>query len=63
MRASGDQAKTECSNLQMCAGLSAGIESATHAVGQRIVERARQISSAEEARRPDEEEDEDGVVG
>ena len=33
MRAAGDQAKTACGNLQMCAGLKAGIEGATHAVG------------------------------
>ena len=39
MRAAGDQAKTACGNLQLCAGLKAGIEGATHAVGQRRVER------------------------
>ena len=39
MRAAGDQAKTACGNLQLCAGLEAGIEGATHAVGQRRVER------------------------
>ena len=39
MRATGDQAKTACGNLQLCAGLEAGIEGATHAVGQRRVER------------------------
>ena len=33
MRAAGDQAKTACGNLQLCAGLVAGIEGATHAVG------------------------------
>ena len=32
MRASGDQAKTACDNLHLCAGLKAGIEGATHAV-------------------------------
>ena len=41
MRAAGDQAKTVCGNLQLCAGLEAGIEGATHAVGQRRVERVR----------------------
>ena len=41
MRAAGEQAKTVCSNLQLCAGLDAGIEGATHAVGQRRVERVR----------------------
>ena len=39
MRAAGDQAKTACGNLQLCAGLKAGIEGATHTVGQRRVER------------------------
>ena len=39
MRAAGEQAKTACGNLQLCAGLEAGIEGATHAVGQRRVER------------------------
>ena len=33
IRASGDHAKTECGNLQQCAGLEAGIEVETHAVG------------------------------
>ena len=39
MRASGYQAKTACGNLQMYAGLEAGIEGATHAVGQRRLAR------------------------
>ena len=39
MRAAGEQSKTACGNLQLCAGLEAGIEGATHAVGQRRVER------------------------
>ena len=33
MRASGDQAKMACGNLQLCTGLEAGIEGATHSVG------------------------------
>ena len=41
MRATGEQAKTACSNLQLCAGLEAGIEGATHAVEQQMVERVR----------------------
>ena len=41
MRSSGDQAKTVCGNLQLCAGLKAGIEGATHAVVQRRMERVR----------------------
>ena len=32
MRAEGDQARTVCGSLQMCAGLEAGIEELTHAV-------------------------------
>ena len=38
MRAAGDQAKTVCGNLHLCAGLEAGIEGVTHAMGQRRVE-------------------------
>ena len=41
MRASGDQAKMACGNIQLCAGLEAGIEGATHAVGQRRLVRVR----------------------
>ena len=33
MREAGDQAKTACGNLQLCAGLEAGIEGSTYAVG------------------------------
>ena len=33
MRAAGDQAKTACGKLHLCAGLKANIEGATHAVG------------------------------
>ena len=39
MRVAGEQAKTACGNLQLCTGLKASIEGATHAVGQRRVER------------------------
>ena len=35
MWAVGDQAKAACKILQLCAGLEAGIEGATHAVAQR----------------------------
>ena len=45
--------KAACGNLLLCAGLEAGIEGATQAVGQRRVERVR-------ARRF-EEEDEEGT--
>ena len=41
MRSAGDQAKTACGNLQLCAGLEAGIEGATHAVGQQRLARVR----------------------
>ena len=41
MGAAGDQAKTAFNNLQLCAGLNAGIEGETHTVGQRRVERVR----------------------
>ena len=41
MRAAGEQAKTLCGNIQLCASLEAGIEGATHAVGQWRVERVR----------------------
>ena len=39
MRAAGYQAKTACGILQLCAGLEACIEGATHAVAQRRRER------------------------
>ena len=63
MRAAGDQAKTTCGNLQLCAGLKAGIEGVTHAVGQqrlsRVMERRGDEEAAEESV---EEEDESGGV-
>ena len=39
MRSAGDQVNTACGNLQLCAGLEAGIGVATHAVGKRRLER------------------------
>ena len=59
IRAAGDQAKTACGNLQLCAGLESGIEGETHALGQRQLDRARQRSNEEVARRLDKEEDKD----
>ena len=47
MKAAGVQAKTACGNLQLYAGLEAGIEGATHAVGQRRVVRVRARRFAE----------------
>ena len=38
MRAAGEQAKRACGKLQLCVGVEASIEGATHAVGQRRVE-------------------------
>ena len=62
-RASGDQAKKACGNLQLCAGLEAGIEGATHSVGQRRLERLmaqRGYEEAAEAEEAEEEEEEGG---
>ena len=42
MRAAGDQAKTACGKLQLRACLKAGIDGATHAVGQRRLTRVRE---------------------
>ena len=41
MRAAGYQSKTACGNMQLYVGLEVGIEGASHAVGQRRLERAR----------------------
>ena len=57
MRAVGDQAKTACGNLQLCAGLEVSIEGATHAVGQRRMDRVgSRRRGAEEAEASDKEE-------
>ena len=60
MRAAGDQANTACGNLQLCAGLEAGIERATHAVGQQRLERVRGRRYEEEDAEGSEEEEEEG---
>ena len=44
MRAAGDQVKTACGSLKLCAGIEAGIEGVTHAVVQRRRERNTQES-------------------
>ena len=64
MRAAGDQAKTACGNLQLWAGLKAGIEGATHAVGQRRLARLRERreETEEEAATEAEEEEEGGGI-
>ena len=50
MRAAGDQAKRACGNLQIRAGIEAGIEGATHTVGQRRFARVGETrEEAEEA--------------
>ena len=49
MRAARYQAETVCGNLQLCAGLEAGIEGETHAIGQRRLERVRVRRREEEA--------------
>ena len=58
MGAAGNQAKTVCGNLQICVGLEAGIEGATHAVGQQRLARVRERrEEAVEAEEAEEEED------
>ena len=39
IRAAGDQAKTACGSLQLCAIIESGIEGVTHTVAQRRRER------------------------
>ena len=41
MRAAGDQSKTACGKLKLCAGLKAYIRGATQAVGQRKLDKVR----------------------
>ena len=65
MRAARDQAKTAGENLQLCAGLKAGIEGATNAVGQRILARVRERRGEEEKAEfsaDEEEEEESGRI-
>ena len=60
MRAAGEQAKTACGNLQLCAGLEASIEGATYTVGQRRVKRVRVRRVEEESEEATEAEEEEG---
>ena len=62
MRADGDQAKTACGNLQMCAGLEVVIEGGTHNVVQRRLESLRQRRSEEDVRGTEEWEDTESVA-
>ena len=48
-RAAGEQAKTACGYLHLCAGLKDGIYVATHAVGQRQRKRALRRRREEES--------------
>ena len=63
MREAEDQAKTVCGNLQLRIGLETSIEDATHAVGQRRLERLRVRRGEEKARRNKEEESVDVEAG
>ena len=51
----GKPAKAACGKLHLCAGFGAGIEGATHSVGQRRMEISRARQREEEARIPVEE--------
>ena len=62
MRAAGDQAKAVCGNLQLCVGPEAGIEGATHAVGQRRLERVHRQRIQEEEAVDSAEEDEESAA-
>eukprot|EP00957_Ditylum_brightwellii_P109784 8373171-Ditylum_brightwellii.AAC.1 len=57
IRACGDEAKVACGNLQLCAGLEAGIKGAVHAVRLRREERqaALWVEATEDGERTREE--------
>ena len=63
MRAAGDKEKKACDNLQLCAGLEAGIEGATHSVGQLSLERVRERRGDEDKMEETEEGEEEGGDG
>ena len=62
MREAGYPANTECGNIQLCAGLEAGIEGATHSKGQRRLERVRAQRIVEEVESSDVQEEIETVV-
>ena len=62
MRAAGGQVNRACGNLQLCAGLDAGIEGATNDVGQMRLERVRKRRQEEEETKHPEEEEEGGGI-
>ena len=63
MRVAGDQAKTSCGNLQLCAGLESGIEGEIHNVGHRILERVRERREETEEEAATEAEKKEGGGG
>ena len=64
MRASGGQAKIACRNIQLCAGLKAVIEGATHTMGQKRLVRVKEIrQEGKEAGGSNEEEESGGGGG
>ena len=62
MRAVGGQANMVWGKLQLCAGLKAGIERATHAIGQRTLKRSRQRRILEVAGYVDKEEENENLA-
>ena len=62
MRAAEDQYKTACGKLQLCAGLKAGIEGETHALGQQRMEISRARHREGEASTSLEEEESESVA-
>ena len=63
MRVAGDQTKTACGYLHLCAGLEIRIEGSTHSMGQWRLERVKQRRrEEEEAEGSEEEEDRGGIV-
>ena len=60
MRAAGEQEKTVCGNLQLCAGLEASIEGETRSVVQRRREKVVQSRIEEDPGDKTEAEEEEG---